>query len=645
MKKRHDLFAAANLLAIIPAGFLLALTPARATNPTLNMLFVNQTGLPDSDVFITFQDPNKTLDATYSGGAQIGRVSTTDVMTNSLSLTTIGAGGLNIANAEGPVVFVSYKSAALGMTGNLSGNFEPSYIGSAGANYQQAYQPFELTYVSGAISGQGNLTNINYFAAPISIQSYHGGVGGTKLENRGYLGGTANGTAQLATKLAKMTAGPNSSLATATKNGAVLRYIGPSSYGAGTNPYPIFDGYLGALNSANQTTHIKNSNAFNTQAIPAAGNINYNYTLDLIATVAADKTITLTGNIYTTMIPFGGTATAGTTYTGAVMTISPTTGKQTNDAIFNNTIYGQADPYGSGNGSTTFNSVWGNLATDMANAGLYLNTVAAGMTYSITQSLAIGEITTGLLGGFVGSNATYSDGQGQYATYNGQLYKNVPSVAWWYTSTIPAMRTLQPSNLFYSQWSETIFNATSNEVYSIPFSDRFGQGPLMQTQLYNNKTVDTWVVTLGVPIFAVPEPSTTTPSAGLLSAGKAQNYSVKFRPKGKVLKDGYTTIQLGKAPTTNKAGVNSSFIITNTGKKPLTGLKITKDGAAAADFTITGLNKKPLPPGKSITVNVTFRPKTEGNKQAFLHITSNESLDNPFDLTLIGTGMRAKKPR
>jgi len=77
----------------------------------------------------------------------------------------------------------------------------------------------------------------------------------------------------------------------------------------------------------------------------------------------------------------------------------------------------------------------------------------------------------------------------------------------------------------------------------------------------------------------------------------------------------------------------------------ITGLKISKDGAASADFTITGLHKKPLPPSKSISVNVTFRPTAEGSKQVLLHITSHESLDNPFDLTLIGTDMRAKKPR
>ncbi len=499
-------------LALVCAA---SLTSAWASNPTLNMLFVNQTGLPDSDVFITFQDPSLTLNATYSGGTPIGRVSGNDVMTNSLSLTSIGSGGFTIANAQGPVVFVSYASAALGMSGNLSGNSQPSYIGTGGSNYYQAYQPFELTYVSGATGGQGNLTNINYFAAPISIQSYNGGVGGTPLQSRGYFGGTATGTAAIAADLAAMTAGPNSSFATATKNGTILRYIGPSSYGAGTNPYPTFDSYLGALNSANQTTHIKNSNAFNTQANPGPGNINYNYTLDFIATVAADKTITLSGNITTTIIPYGGNATAGTTYTGAVMTISPTVGPSTNNQTFTNTIYGQADPLGSGNGSTVFNSVWAQLASDMASANLTLNitpgnggTGAPGTTYSTTQSLAIGEITTGLLGGFVGSNATYSGGTGEYAAYNGQLYKNVPSVAWWNTATIPSMSTLQPSNPFYSQWSETIFNATDNEVYSIPFSDRFGQGPLLQTQLYGNQTVDTWVVTLGAPIFAVPEPST-----------------------------------------------------------------------------------------------------------------------------------------
>lgn len=480
-------------------------TPATtAPASTLNMLFVNDTGLPDEQVFITFQDPGQTLSATY-GTNTVGRVNPGDMMTESLSLATIGAGGLQIANAEGPVVFVSYQATpahgGFTMGADLSGNAQPSYIGSGGANYLKAYQPFEITCVAGATNGQGNLTNINYFAAPIGIQSYNGGATGTLLQSRGYYGGTANGTTRVAAALQALTAGPNSALATVTNAGQILRYIGPSSYGAGPNPYPTFDAYIASLNQGGTTAKIRNSNAFNTQQNPAAGNLNYNYTLDLTASFGADNTITLTGSITTEITPFGGAPYAGTTYPGATMTISPTVGPQTSDAIFNNTIYGQADPYGSGLGSTVFNSVWVQLAADMASAGLFLNVTTPGTTYVTTQSLVIGEITTGLLGGFVGSTVPYSGGTGVFAKYNGQAYQDVPSVAWWNTSPIPSPATLQPGNAFYSGYSNVIFGATGNHVYSIPFSDRFGQGPLMQTQLYGTQVVDTWVVTLGKPIF------------------------------------------------------------------------------------------------------------------------------------------------
>ncbi|PWF41525.1 hypothetical protein [Massilia glaciei] len=480
-------------------------TTAAVADPQLSMLFINNTGLPDEQVFITFQDPSQSLIATY-GGQSVGRANAGDMMTESIDLATLGAGGLSIANAEGPVVFVSYAATqafnGFVMSGDLSGNAQPSYIGSGGANYSKAYQPFEIDYVAGATNGQGNLTNINYFAAPICIQSYHGGSSGTLLQTRGYYKGTATGTKRLADAFKKLTS--ESALATPVLSGNILRYIGPSSYGAGANPYPTFDAYLASLHKADQSTTVQNSNAFNTQQTPAAGNINYDYAFDFSATVAADNTITLTGTITTTVIKFGEQATTGTSYTGAVMTISPTIGANTSDAIFNNTIYGQADPLGSGKGSTTFNSVWAQLATDMAAAGLFVDSPTGGgpgTAYGITQSLAIGEITTGLLGGFPGSDATYEGGAGSYASYDGQLYKDVPSVAWWNSSKVPSPSVLQPLHPFYNPYAQQIFDATGNQVYSIPFSDRFGIGPLMQTQLYNNTVVDTWVVTLGAPIF------------------------------------------------------------------------------------------------------------------------------------------------
>ena len=465
---------------------------------SLNILFVNQTGLPDSQVFITFQDPSQTLNVSYNGQT-LGRNKAGDMMTQSLSLETITADGLHVYNARGPVVFVSFEATmahdGFSMDADLSGNAQPSFIGSGGANYFKAYQPFEINYEGSETNGQGNLTNINYFGAALSIQSYHGGVSGELLQTRGN-----TDTQSMSKRLGSLVNGPNSELAAISNHGKMLRYIGPSSFGAGSNPYPSFDAYLDYLCSNSITSQIENNNAFNTMTSPAVGNLNYNYTLKFLATVSADRTITLAGEITTTITPFGGTSSPGKTYTGASMTISPTIGSHTSAAIFNNTIYGQADPLGPGKGSTVFNSIWAELANDMANLGLCLNKVP-GTTYTTTQSLAIGEITTGLLGGFVGSDLAYFAGDPAYQRYDKSAYKSIPSAAWWNAKTVPSPSALQPAHPYYSSYSEVIFDATSNEVYSIPFSDRFGQGPLMQTQLYNGKVVDTWVVTIGRPLF------------------------------------------------------------------------------------------------------------------------------------------------
>ncbi len=498
-------------------------SPKKSSANELNMLFVNSSGLPDDQVLITFQDPSQTLDVSYKKASvktKIDRVAKGDVMTQTLNLKEIGSSGLQIANAQGPVVFVSFAATAskggFTMDGTLSGNAEPSYIGTGGANYLKSYQPFEITYVKNATEGQGNLTNINYFAAPLLLQSYQGGTAGSLLQTRGYYKGTATGTMKLIKALSALTAGDAS--AKASNEGNNLRYIGPSSYGAGSNPYPTFNDYLDALHKAGQITKIQNQNAFNTMAVPDCHqvksgkkekmvcNFNYDYVLDFTATVAANRTITIAGTINTTITEFGKAPKAGKSYTGMSMTISPTIGADTSEAIFTNTIYGQADPLGSGKGSTTFNSVWDTLEADMKALGLILNendpsgTVT---TYMTTQSLTIGEITTGLLGGFLGSDVLYSGGEGEYSQYNGQKYKDVPSQAWWNSSTIPSPSTLQPKHTYYSAYSQIIFDATDNEVYSIPFSDRFGKGPLMQTQLYDGNVVDTWVVTIGKPLWAI----------------------------------------------------------------------------------------------------------------------------------------------
>jgi hypothetical protein len=123
-----------------------------------------------------------------------------------------------------------------------------------------------------------------------------------------------------------------------------------------------------------------------------------------------------------------------------------------------------------------------------------------------------------------------------------------------------------------------------------------------------------------------------------VAPGKPQNFAVKLGAKSKALVDGKFSRQFGRVATNNKKGVYRTITITNTGKTPLRGLRITKDGAAARDFVVLGYSRKPLASGKSITVRLLFRPKGAGDRQAALHIFSSEVLENPFDLTLGGTG-------
>ena len=80
------------------------------------------------------------------------------------------------------------------------------------------------------------------------------------------------------------------------------------------------------------------------------------------------------------------------------------------------------------------------------------------------------------------------------------------------------------------------------------------------------------------------------------------------------------------------------FTIRNSGTAALTGLGISKDGADAADFTLTATPVSPVyAPDGTTSFTVTFAPTTAGSKVAAIHITSNDDDESTFDLTLTGT--------
>jgi len=109
------------------------------------------------------------------------------------------------------------------------------------------------------------------------------------------------------------------------------------------------------------------------------------------------------------------------------------------------------------------------------------------------------------------------------------------------------------------------------------------------------------------------------------------------QPTGTDLIDGAASIDFGNV----LLGSNSetkTFTITNRGTADLTDLAITKDGSHPGDFTVGALGETTLTPGARTTFTVSFNPTALHGRGALLHIASNDFDENPFDITLSGTG-------
>lgn len=82
------------------------------------------------------------------------------------------------------------------------------------------------------------------------------------------------------------------------------------------------------------------------------------------------------------------------------------------------------------------------------------------------------------------------------------------------------------------------------------------------------------------------------------------------------------------------------FSIANTGNTDLTGVGVSLDGADAAQFAVAAQPAVSVGSGGGVSPFVVrFTPTSPGVKTATLHIASNDADENPFDITLTGTGM------
>ncbi len=110
------------------------------------------------------------------------------------------------------------------------------------------------------------------------------------------------------------------------------------------------------------------------------------------------------------------------------------------------------------------------------------------------------------------------------------------------------------------------------------------------------------------------------------------------QPADANLVDGVASIDCGVF-NLSSASPAITFTVKNTGAADLTGLSLSKDGSHSSDFTLGALAATTVVPGGSTTFTVTFSPSVIGARTAAIHLASNDSNENPFDIALTGTGV------
>jgi hypothetical protein len=467
-------------------------------------------------VWLQVQDAKRTFVGKYANDTQQVTIAAGDMMSAPVLLSDIGAGGLKVTYASSANLFIFYDDPT-----NNNRKAAPSQMTS-----QQRFMPFELTMVGNSGDG-GDLTAINYFSAPLSLRSYstdptqnpqlpalqEAGFGGASA---GYIG------RQLLRDCQR-----NPLALVKNAQGGIIRVLGPSNdFGTGVaNPWPSFVPYTQSINAAGQQTKIQAVNAFNFNTVdPAYGTPTYTFGTDnMVATASADGSLSITGRI---TVSVNGTIRTGVAHTnpplpasgywdGATFAFNVDTGGPEVGMLFNDAIYREVR-----NEAVTFTnegvdtSAWGQfrifchetwMNPDLPyqpdgtkpNYNPSLDDLFRGGTggnaYFTTQNLFIGEVATGLLGGFF--NSDYKVGS--------VAIKDMPSYQWWTLNPMVAFSTIQPAHPFYSLYSGVIYDLSKNTVYGTPYSDRFGKVLINSVNYTKNGTtfyVNFWKIGIGAPL-------------------------------------------------------------------------------------------------------------------------------------------------
>ena len=122
----------------------------------------------------------------------------------------------------------------------------------------------------------------------------------------------------------------------------------------------------------------------------------------------------------------------------------------------------------------------------------------------------------------------------------------------------------------------------------------------------------------------------------LQGAGVLPFMDVEQQPEGSLLTDEFSTIDFGT--TDPGVPVQKTFTLRNVSTGALTGLALSKDGSHSGDFIPGSLSSTTLASGGTMDFTVSFNPNAPGDRTATIHLVSNESAANPFDISVKGVG-------
>lgn len=454
---------------------------------TRNALSFQVNNQSQCNVHVYVQATAANCDITYINSSTQASTSVgftgTNVLSNVIALSDVQNGTFTINKLIAGVFYFTYDSTFASLAG------APSIATST-----VPFSVVELTRNNPPVAGDaGDLTAINFFTAPIELQSFNGTQ---QLQTKSFSAPTSDIFSQL------YALAPGAIVSNA---GAAVRVLSAYEYATQQidSPYPRFDGYLSAVAAAGQFTTIQNSSAWNNPVNTSSGNYtNYNFQFNFAATVEQSTpgsycdvrlkngTVSVTAITYTANQP---SAPVNTTIASDLTIVL----SGSDDALLNQLIYGQTI-----NGTVTFSDSgtqgWDALAT-------YIQNNVSGQSVEDTlKSLIIGEITSGFVFGFINSNETPA-GQAQ-------AIKTMPSDQWWSLNPNDGYSTAQPTAPYYDPYAAVICAASGNQVYGAAYGDRFtdpAQNPTIESSFYNGQAVTAWSVTLLPPISCPPTVAAT----------------------------------------------------------------------------------------------------------------------------------------